>query len=74
MQLKKRQNWEVGNTVNVGFVRGLEVLEKVASPSNGRPDGYVLLSPNAALYAFVPHAGGLSRVGSRYEAVEVITS
>jgi len=73
MSANKRQNWEVGNTVNVGFMQGLEVLEKVASPANWRPDGYVLLGSAGQLYAFVPHAGGLKKVRDRAEAVETIT-
>ncbi len=52
---KAKQSWEIGSTVKVGFVSGLEVLSKV--------DGvYALLqSSTGRRYAFEPHCG-LSRV------------
>ncbi len=62
-----KQTWNVGDTVRVGFVAGLIVAEKVASPRNYRPDGYVLTRGDA-IYAFVPHDGGLRRVRDADEA------
>ncbi|WP_018913672.1 hypothetical protein [Thiomonas sp. FB-6] len=52
-----KQQWEVGQTVKVGFL-SLVVRAKVATPGDGAPDAYVLA--NAAgtqLYKFVPHNG-----------------
>lgn len=37
-----KQNWTIGSIVKVGFVAGLEVLEKIATPGNYLPDQYVL--------------------------------
>lgn len=51
-----KQAWEVGQSVNVGFMRGLEVIAKVATPGDYAPDAY-LLARNAKFYRFVPHNG-----------------
>ena len=51
------QSWQVGETVQVGFLR-LRVLAIVATPGNGLPDQYALC--NAAgdrFYRFIPHHG-----------------
>jgi catalase len=51
------QQWEVGQTVKVGFLN-LVIRAKVATPGDGAPDAYILV--NAAgtqLYRFVPHHG-----------------
>lgn len=47
----KQQEWNPGDVVNVGFVKGLEVVEKV--------DGdYRLWNPaNGKKYVFTPHMG-----------------
>lgn len=56
-----KQNWNIGQIVKVGFVNGLEVLEKIATPGNYLPDQYVLRQQGTGrLYSFVPH-NGLSR-------------
>ena len=44
-----KQVWEVGQFVNVGFLKGLEVIAK-------RPDGWLLKSATAE-YVFRPHTG-----------------
>lgn len=54
--MAKKQEWQVGALVTVGFMRGLLVVEKVPSPGNYRPDGYVL-QRDGVLYAFIPHHG-----------------
>lgn len=69
--MKTKNEWLVGAEVKVGFVAGLHVHEKVASPGNYRPDGYIL-SKGQSIYAFVPHNGGLNKCGSFAEAREVI--
>lgn len=60
-----RQNWSTGQTVNVGFLKGLTVLEKIPTPGDQAPDAYVLMQAghdaNSVLwerfYRFVPHKG-----------------
>lgn len=51
-----KQTWEIGQQVNVGFLKGLTVLAKVTTPGDYAPDAYVL-SRGAKLYSFVPHNG-----------------
>jgi len=56
-----KQKWEVGQSVNVGFLRGLTVLAKVPTPGDYAPDAYILRNPsNLVMYKFVPH-NGISR-------------
>lgn len=55
---KAKQGWEVGDQVSVGFVKGLEVVAKVATPGDYRPDLYALWQPSTGrFYSFVPHNG-----------------
>ena len=64
-----KQNWEVGQTVKVGFL-SLEVVAKVATPGDYMPDLYVLRQQNTGrIYRFVPH-NGLSRCDSIAQACE----
>lgn len=67
MTTRLKQDWTVGQTVKVGFVAGLEVLEKVATPGDYLPDLYVLRSAKGAIYSFVPN-NGLTRCESLAEA------
>lgn len=63
-----KQAWEVGQIVNVGFIKGLVVKEKVATPGDYLPDLYVLWQPSTnRFYSFVPH-NGLCRHASMTEA------
>lgn len=63
-----KQAWDVGQIVNVGFVKGLVVKEKVATPGDYLPDLYVLWQPATnRFYSFVPH-NGLCRHESLTEA------
>jgi len=73
IEMKTKQEWQVGAEVKVGFVAGLHIHEKVASPNNYRPDGYILSKGNS-IYAFVPHNGGLNKCASFDAAREVIQS
>jgi hypothetical protein len=58
-----KQNWNVGETVKVGFLR-LRVLAKVATPGNYLPDQYAMTSADGSrFYCFIPH-NGLTRVDS----------
>lgn len=53
---KTAQTWEIGQHVNVGFLKGLLVLAKVATPGDYAPDAYVLMRGEQC-YKFVPHNG-----------------
>lgn len=55
------QKWEIGQKVNVGFMKGLEVIEKVATPGDYMPDAYILSNAKGVRYEFVPH-NGLRRI------------
>ena len=53
-----KQAWEVGQIVNVGFIKGLVVKQKVATRGDYRPDFYVLWQPATnRFYSFQPHFG-----------------
>lgn len=51
-----KQNWEIGQTVKVGFMT-LEVLSKEPTPGDYLPDAYILQSAKGKQYRFVPHNG-----------------
>ncbi len=55
-----KQQWEIGQQVNVGFLKGLTVLAKIMTPGDYAPDAYVL-AKGTAYYSFVPH-NGLTRI------------
>lgn len=64
-----RQSWAEGEVVNVGFVRGLEVVKRVPTPGDHAPDAYALWQPaTGRFYRFVPH-NGLERVDTLAEAL-----
>lgn len=66
---RAKQAWEQGDTVNVGFVKGLEVVAKVATPGDYRPDLYALWQPSTGrFYQFVPH-NGLTRCDTLDQAM-----
>jgi hypothetical protein len=68
---KPKQSFEVGNIVNIGFVSGLEVVKKVPTPGDWKPDFYVLWnSTKNVFYAFQPHNGGLVRCYDLAEALK----
>lgn len=55
---RAKQAWATGQVVNVGFVKGLVVKEKIATPGDYRPDFYVLWQPSTnRWYSFQPHFG-----------------
>ena len=45
-----QQSWELGQVVNVGFLKGLTVTEKHGNES-------ILRSAKGVFYSFVPHEG-----------------
>lgn len=47
--MASKQKWEVGQIVKVGFVAGLEVIGKVATPGDYMPDLYVLVQASIEL-------------------------
>lgn len=58
---KAKQVWTIGSKVNIGFMKGLTVLEKVPTPGDYRPDQYILEAANGNRYEFTPHFG-LARI------------
>jgi len=66
MITNSKQNWEIGQTVKVGFMV-LKVLAKVPTPGDYMPDAYALES-NGKFYRFVPH-NGLARCYNLDEAM-----
>ena len=53
-----KQSWQIGDTVKVGFVNGLEVVAKIPTPGDWLPDAYALWQPSTGkFYQFVPHNG-----------------
>lgn len=64
-----KQTWNIGDIVKIGFVGGLKVVAKVATPGDYRPDLYALhQAENNRYYQFVPHHG-LSRCDTLEEAM-----
>ena len=67
---RSKQSWAQGDVVNAGFVCGLEVVAKVATPGDYKPDLYALWQPSTGrFYSFVPH-NGLVRCDTLQEAME----
>jgi len=58
-RITKNKGWNVGDVVNVGFLKGLEVV-KIEAIKDGLPDVYTLKRGNA-VYEFIPH-NGLTRI------------
>lgn len=64
-----RRSWQVGDVVNVGFIRGLEVVKKIPTPGDYAPDAYALWQPKTdRFYRFVPHKG-IERCASLADAL-----
>lgn len=56
MVKNSRQNWKIGELVNIGFMKGLEVIG-VRAVKDGMPDIYTLESSSGKRYEFIPHNG-----------------
>lgn len=56
----KNKSWNIGDTVNVGFIKGLTVL-RIEAVKDGLPDIYTLKASNGNMYKFIPH-NGLARI------------
>ncbi|QBP09350.1 hypothetical protein [Cupriavidus metallidurans] len=69
MITKSKQAWQVGQQVKVGFLSGLTVVAKVATPGDFAPDAYALVR-GEQFYSFVPH-NGISKI-SAAEARELV--
>lgn len=66
---RARQDWQPGETVKVGFVSGLEVIQKIPTPGDHAPDAYALWQPaTGRFYRFVPHCG-LARCATLADAL-----
>ncbi len=63
-QNKAKQTWNIGDTVKIGFLAGLVVIE-IASIKDYLPDMY-LLQRNEVFYRFIPH-NGIERLGNHSE-------
>ena len=50
-----KQNWNIGQTVNVGFLKGFLVVA-IHDVKDGMPDIYTL-TRNGKTYEFIPHNG-----------------
>lgn len=65
-----KQSWDIGETVKVGFISGLEVIKKIPTPGDYAPDAYVLWQAKTnRFYRFVPHKG-IERRESLQDAME----
>lgn len=54
----RNQSWNIGDKVNIGFMKGLIIINVELTPGDYKPDAYILQnSNNANLYRFVPHNG-----------------
>ena len=66
-----KQAWNEGEIVKAGFVTDLEVIKRIPTPGDYRPDFYVLWqAAKNRFYAFQPHKGGLVRCADLAEAME----
>lgn len=52
----KNTSWDIGSIVNIGFVKGLKVIE-IRSEYDYLPDIYVLENAGGKRYEFIPHNG-----------------
>lgn len=58
MITNSKQKWQIGETVKVGFISGLEVVACIPTPGDYAPDAYALWqSSTDRFYRFVPHNG-----------------
>ena len=55
--INTRQSWQIGDRVNVGFMKNL-LVTKIDAIVDGLPDIYTLKNTNNnKLYQFTPHNG-----------------
>ena len=55
---RRKQGWQVGSIVKVGFITGLTVESIEPTPGDYAPDIYHLLQVSTGRrYAFTPHKG-----------------
>lgn len=52
----KNKSWEIGQEVNIGFMRALKIVD-VRAEFDGLPDIYTLESKTGKKYEFIPHNG-----------------
>ena len=61
--VRMEKDWNVGQTVNVGFVKNLAVLNVRPTVGDAIHKTYTLLGPSGQLYEFTPY-GGLRQIAS----------
>ena len=61
MITNSKQSWELGQTVTVGLVKNLRVIQRIPTPGDFKPDKYILEAMNGKLYEFTPYHG-ISRI------------
>lgn len=54
---KLTQDFSIGATVKIGFLKNLKVLAVGETPGDFRPDCYILQAATGAKYRFQPHYG-----------------
>lgn len=54
--INKNKNWEIGATVNIGFMKNLKVIA-IQAIKDFMPDIYILESTTGQRYEFIPHNG-----------------
>lgn len=52
-----KQVWQIGDMVNVGFLKNLMIVAKEPTPGDYLPDAWHLVSRTGVKYRFVPHNG-----------------
>ena len=53
---RSKQSWNIGDKVNIGFMRDLEILE-IQAIYDFKPDIYILQNNQGVKYTFTPHHG-----------------
>ena len=54
--LNKNKKWDIGEKVNIGFMKDLEIVA-IRAEKDFLPDIYELVAPNGKKYEFIPHNG-----------------
>lgn len=54
--VNKNKDWSIGQLVNIGFMKNLEVVS-VRAEKDYMPDIYTLKSTKGKMYEFIPHNG-----------------
>lgn len=52
----KNKSWEIGQLVNIGFMKNLKIIS-IKAIKDSMPDIYTLQSTSGKKYEFIPHNG-----------------